>query len=212
MKKILTISAVVLLAACQQQRTAEWYRAEGDRLEEAARNKVVIKGFDAFVRSPGYRHSRDIWRGPAVNLYNPAQSWVEVLLDEQRGRLYIEGSVAMDFPLCSGKIGGMETPKGTFRISQKVEKEYRSNLYGSFVDAATGSVVKAGVSSSDPAPPGAVFKGAEMPYWMRFNGAIGLHVGNVYRNEDSHGCVRVPVEACSILFDKLEVGSVVIVK
>ncbi len=212
MKKVLTIVAAVVLAACQQQRTAEWYRAEGDRLEEAARNKLVPKGFDAFVRSPGYRHSRDIWRGPAVNLYNPAQSWVEVLLDEQRGRLYIEGRVAMDFPLCSGKIGGMETPKGTFRISQKVEKDYRSNLYGSFVDAVTGNMVKGGVSSTDPAPAGTVFEGSEMPYWMRFNGAIGMHVGNVYRNEDSHGCVRVPVEACRILFEKLAVGSAVIVK
>ena len=207
----LIVSALLLLS-CQQQKTAEWYRAEGDRLEAEARNKVVAKGFDAFVRSPGYRHSRDIWRGSAVNLYNPAQSHVEVLLNEQRGRLYIEGRVAMDFPLCSGRVGGMETPKGTFRISQKVKEEYRSNLYGSFVDASTGRVVKSGVSSSDPVPPGAVFEGAKMPYWMRFNGAIGLHVGNVYRSEDSHGCVRVPVEACSILFEKLAVGSCVIVK
>ena len=208
----LIVLALLPLLSCQQQKTAVWYRAEGDRLEAEARNKVVAKGFDAFVRSPGYRHSRDIWRGPTVQLYNPAQSYVEVLLNEQRGRLYIEDRVAMDFPLCSGRVGGMETPKGTFRISQKVKEEYRSNLYGSFVDAATGRVVKSGVSSSDAAPPGTVFKGAEMPYWMRFNGAIGLHVGNVYRSEDSHGCVRVPVEACSILFEKLTIGSLVIVK
>lgn len=206
------VSALLVLQSCQQQKTAVWYRAEGDRLEAEARNKVVAKGFDAFIRSPGYRHSRDIWRGPAVQLYNPAQSYVEVLLNEQRGRLYIEGRVAMDFPLCSGRVGGMETPKGTFRISQKVKEEYRSNLYGSFVDAATGRVVKSGVSSLETAPAGTVFKGAEMPYWMRFNEAIGLHVGNVYRSEDSHGCVRVPVEACSILFEKLAIGSLVIVK
>lgn len=204
--------ALSLLASCQQQNTADRFRAEGDRLEEVARRSYVPKGFEAFVRSPGYRQSRDIWRGPAISLYNPSQSWVEVLLDEQRGRLYIEGRVAMDFPLCSGRMGGMETPKGTFRISQKVKKDYCSNLYGSFVDTTTGRVVKGGVSSSDAAPSGTVFKGAEMPYWMRFNGAIGMHVGNVYRSGESHGCVRVPVEACSILFDKLSVGSKVIVK
>lgn len=212
MKKLLFFAAVAAFTACQQQNTAEWYRAEGDRLETAARNTIVAKGFDAFVRSPGYRYSRDIWRGPAVNLYNPSRSWVEVLLAEQRGRLYIEGRVAMDFPLCSGKPGGMETPKGTFRISQKVRSDYRSNLYGSFVDAATGRIVRSGATASDTAPAGTVFRGASMPYWMRFNGAIGMHVGNVYRNEDSHGCVRVPVEACSILFEKLAVGSKVIVK
>ena len=210
--RLLWAGAMMLLLACQQKNTPEWYRAEGDRLEAEARNKVVLKGFDAFVRSPGYRHSRDIWRGPAVNLYNPAESYVEVLLNEQRGRLYIEGRIAMDFPLCSGQAGGMETPKGTFRISQKVEKEYRSNLYGSFIEPSTGRVVQGGVSSTDPAPAGTVFQGAEMPYWMRFNGAIGLHVGNVYRSEDSHGCVRVPVEACGILFEKLAVGSRVMVR
>lgn len=212
MRLFLLSVSVLFLLSCQQQKTVNWYRAEGERLDAEARNKVVVKGFDAFVRSPLYRQSRDIWRGSAVNLYNPAQSYVEVLLSEQRGRLYIEGRVAMDFPLCSGRVGGMETPKGTFRISQKVKEEYRSNLYGSFVDAATGRIVKSGVSSSDAAPAGTVFKGAEMPYWMRFNGAIGLHVGNVYRTEDSHGCVRVPVEACRILFEKLAVGSRVIVK
>ncbi|MBQ1189233.1 MAG: L,D-transpeptidase family protein [Lachnospiraceae bacterium] len=47
---------------------------------------------------------------------------------------------------------------------------------------------------------------------MRFNGAIGLHVGNVHRYSASHGCVRVPEEACAILFEKLAVGSEVIVK
>lgn len=208
--RLLLMGGVML--SCQQQHTPEWYRAEGNRLDVEARNKSVVRGFDEFIRSPGYRQSRDIWRGPAVNLYNPAQSYVEVLLNEQRGRLYIEGRIAMDFPLCSGQAGGMETPKGTFRISQKVENEYRSNLYGSFVDPSTGRVVKGGACSSDPAPAGTVFKGAAMPYWMRFNGAIGMHVGNVYRTEDSHGCVRVPVEACSILFKKLAVGSKVIVK
>lgn len=212
MKKYVFPVTLGLLVACQQQRTAEWYQAEGNRMEERAQKSFVPKGFSDFVNSPGYRQSRDIWRGPAVNLYNPSRSYVEVLLNEQRGRLYIENRVAMDFPLCSGRLGGMETPKGTYRISQKVKQDYRSNLYGSFVDAATGAVVRSGVSSSDPVPIGAVFKGAEMPYWMRFNGSIGMHVGNVYRSGESHGCVRVPVEACSILFEKLGVGSRVIVR
>jgi lipoprotein-anchoring transpeptidase ErfK/SrfK len=37
-------------------------------------------------------------------------------------------------------------------------------------------------------------------------------VGEVHRYSQSHGCVRVPEEACSILFEKLAVGSRVIVK
>jgi lipoprotein-anchoring transpeptidase ErfK/SrfK len=73
-------------------------------------------------------------------------------------------------------------------------------------------VVERNVSANDVPPEGAVFEGADMPYWMRFNGAIGLHVGEVHRYSQSHGCVRVPEEACSILFEKLAVGSRVIVK
>lgn len=208
---------VCLVAACQQAATPsvatrEWYRTEGDRLDAAAKNQYKAKSFTDFVNSPTYRGSRDIWRGGAIQLYDPAHSRVEVLLKEQRGRLYIQNRIAMDFPLCSGRVGGSETPTGTFRISQKCREEYRSNLYGSFVNPATDAVVKSGVSSSDVPPAGTVFKGAEMPYWMRFNGAIGMHVGSVHRDAASHGCVRVPVEACSILFEKLGVGSVVIVK
>ena len=202
----------LVLLSCQEYKSPNWYRMEGDRLEAAASNTIVPRGLDAFINSPGYRGSRDIWRGPAINQYAPSNTYVEVLLEQQRGRLYINNRVAMDFPLCSGRVGGMETPRGTFRISQKVRSEYRSNLYGSFVDARTGSVVRSGASSSDAAPLGSVFKGAEMPYWMRFNGAIGMHVGAVHREGASHGCVRIPIEACSIIFDKVAVGTKVIVR
>lgn len=208
MKKLLLLLPCLLMTACTP--TPEALYRSGDELDAAAKHKRVARTFEEFVASPGYRTSRDIWRGRAIEQYNPAASRVEILLEEQRGRLYINGQIAMDFPICSGRFGGHETPKGSFRISQKA-KDYRSNLYGSFVDAQ-GDVVQYGVTSSQAAPAGTRFLGASMPYWMRFNGAIGLHVGNVYRESDSHGCVRVPEEACSILFGKLAVGSKVIVR
>lgn len=163
-----------------------------------------------FVASSQYRMSRDFWRGPALSMHDPANSYVEILLAVQRGRLSIRNQVAMDFPICAGEGGENETPRGSFRISQKV-RDYQSNLYGSFVDSS-GRVVRSGACSRDKAPEGARFRGASMPYWMRFNGAVGMHVGRVYRYGASHGCVRVPVEACSILFSKLAIGSRVIVK
>ncbi len=197
------------LAACSSN-SYEVRRAEGARLEEEARGKKLAFTFEDFVASPGYRHSRDMWRGRALEQHDPARSRVEVLLNEQRGRLYIRGQIAMDFPVCSGRVGGSETPRGTFRITQK-EKEYRSNRYGFYVDA-NGDFVQGGAVAGKPGPAGSHFKGSRMPYWMRFNGAIGMHVGDVHREGESHGCVRVPEEACSILFDKLAVGSVVVVK
>lgn len=212
MKK-LSIVAVLLLAACQQspESLQAYYEAEGDRLEEATRNVRKAYTFEDFISHYAYRETRDVWRGAALEQYAPKKSHVEILLKEQRGRLYIDGKIAMDFPVCSGRVGGQETPKGTFRISQKA-LEYRSNRYGSFMSADGSKVLERNISVTDTPPPGGVFEGADMPYWMRFNGAIGMHVGNVHRHSASHGCVRVPEEACSILFEKLGVGSKVIVK
>lgn len=210
MKKIISILiAALCLLACEQARVVDPY-AEGRKLEQATKNKQVARSFEAFIASPSYADSRDMWRGRAIEQHNPKRSRVEILLREQRGRLYINDQIAMDFPICSGRVGGHETPKGRFRITEK-KREHRSSLYGSFVGAGN-VVVKDDARSSDKAPAGAHFKGASMPYWMRFNGSIGMHVGSVYRSGASHGCVRVPVEACSILFEKLAVGSLVIVK
>ncbi len=208
------IALALVVAACQQPTPEDlraYYEAEGDRLEEATKNVRLAYTFEDFIANPEYRQTRDMWRGGALNEYAPRNSRVEILLEVQRGRLYINDEIAMDFPICSGRFGGQETPKGSFRISQKV-KEYRSNRYGSFMSKDGKRVVERNISVNDTPPAGAVFEGADMPYWMRFNGAIGLHVGNVHRHSASHGCVRVPEEACSILFEKLAVGSAVIVK
>lgn len=213
MRWVLSALALLAVAACQPtpEQLQAYYEAEGARLDEEARNVRRAYTFEDFIAHSQYRETRDIWRGAALEAYAPARSYVEILLDEQRGRLYINGTIAMDFPICSGRVGGQETPSGRFRITQK-EKEYRSNRYGAFMSRDGSEVIKRNVSASDPRPEEAVFEGAEMPYWMRFNGAIGMHVGDVHRYSASHGCVRVPEEACSILFDKLGIGSTVIVK
>ena len=208
MKHLFALPLLLLLFACQP--APEDYFRMGAEMEEATRHKRVSRTFEDFIASPGYRMTRDYWRGKAIEQYNPAASRVEILLEEQRGRLFINDTIAMDFPVCSGRIGGHETPRGHFRITEK-KREHNSSLYGSFVDAR-GNTVQSQVRSTDKAPSGSSFEGTLMPYWMRFNGAIGMHTGNIHRESDSHGCVRVPEEACSILFEKLAVGSEVIVK
>lgn len=207
---LLTLAAAALLpAACTP--TAEDYYRMGDEWDAAVKNKKVSYSWEDFIASPGYRTSRDYWRGKALEQHNPANSYVVILLNEQRGRLYINGQIAMDFPVCTGRVGGSETPSGTFRITEK-KREHRSSLYGCFVDA-NDNLVRANVTSSQRPPAGAHFKGSKMDYWMRFNGAIGLHVGNIVeRSGQSHGCVRLPEEPSAILFQKLAVGSKVIVK
>ena len=205
----LALLSCLLPVACQMS-PEQAYRL-GDEWDAATKDKKVSYTFENFISSPGYRSSRDYWRGAALEKTDPAHSHVEILLEEQRGRLYINGVIAMDFPVCTGRIGGSETPKGTFRITEK-KREHRSSRYGCFVDA-DDNLVQVNVNSSDTPPPGAHFKGSLMEYWLRFNGAIGIHVGNVIEREGlSHGCVRLPIEPSEILFNKLDVGSKVIVK
>ncbi len=210
MKTYLTVGLAAFLIACSHEDTVEDAYRRGAELEAASRHKKVARTFEEFAASPTYSQSRDMWRGAALQQYNPRRSRVVILLREQRGRLYINDQIAMDFPVCSGRVGGHETPRGSFRISEK-KREHRSSRYGSFVNASN-VIVKGDAKSWQKAPKGTHFKGTLMPYWMRFNGGIGMHVGSVYRSGASHGCVRVPPEACSILFDKLAVGSTVIVK
>lgn len=207
-KIALCLFAALSITACSQHARDPY--VTGDALERATKNKLVARTFEEFIASPRYAESRDMWRGKALELYSPKESRVEILLNEQRGRLYIRNQIAMDFPVCSGRIGGHETPTGTYRITEK-KIDHRSTIYGSFVDAQD-KIVKSDAKSYQKAPAGTHFRGASMPYWMRFNGAIGMHVGSVYRSSASHGCVRIPPEACSILFNKLAVGSTVIVK
>ena len=192
----LLILLALFVGACQSQK---------GKPNPRIKNGKLAMNLEEFIASPNYRHSRDFWRGAAIEQHAPAQTRLLVLREEQRGRLYIKGQVAMDFPLCTGKPGKHETPPGKFRISQKV-REHRSTLYGAFVDSQS-RIVKGGVRVTDSRPAGSHFKGAKMEYWMRFNGAIGLHEGNVYRERASHGCVRVPPEVAPILYEKMAVGS-----
>lgn len=147
--------------------------------------------WQGFVADPNYRTTRDVWyHDGRIASANKQNTRTVILTDEQRGRLFVNNEIAMDFPVCTG-TQGHRTPKGTYSISQK-EEFHRSTLYGNKVDGK--------------------FVGTAMPYWMRFNGAVGMHVGPVFRDEDSHGCVRIPPEPCKILFHKLGTGSKVTVQ
>ena len=200
----IAVSGLTLLlpVSCQQTAPAG--------VNQRARNGRLVFSYEVFVNNTEYRYSRDIWRNDERLARADGQNGrVEILRDLQRGRLFIDGTIAMDFPVCTGK-SGKSTPQGTFHIRQKV-KDYHSNLYGAVFDAS-GNLVNGSATPATPIPAGGRYAAAAMPYWMRINGAIGMHVGTVYRDEESHGCIRIPKEACSVLFDKLALGSPVVVK
>jgi len=136
----------------------------------------------------------------------PDNSSVVIDISKQRAYLMLGDEVALETPISSGKRSH-PTPTGSFRISQKVV-DYRSNIYGNFVDSQ-GRIVKGGVSTKiDSAPSGTRFLGAPMKYWMRLTDyGVGMHVGNLPGYPASHGCIRLPEELAAQIYAKTRIGT-----
>lgn len=134
-----------------------------------------------FRNRDDYRRTSDVWSDPAV-MKSPGPRLVVISLSSQRGMLVIDQTLAMDFPVCTGRGPQHLTPTGFFRIINKDER-HRSNIYGT-----------------------------SMPFFMRLTmDGVGLHVGEVLRHPDSHGCIRLPYDPCAMLFQMLPVGSNVVI-
>lgn len=135
---------------------------------------------------------------------------VEISLSEQRGLLLVNGCIAMDFPVATGKRSH-PTPSGEFRVRAK-EREYSSNLYGKIVDVAGVVVVEDADTRTHVPVEGTTFQGARMPYWMRLtDSGVGMHVGHVPGRPASHGCIRLRPKTAAMLFQMLKVGSPVVI-
>lgn len=102
---------------------------------------------------------------------------LEINLATQRGVFYINGQPALEFPVCTG-MPGYETPTGSFTIKEK-RRHHRSNIYH-----------------------------VSMPCFMRLTyDGIGLHVGDIRATPSSHGCIRLPKEACLPIFNAVSYGT-----
>ena len=141
---------------------------------------------------------------------NPSNARIEIDISEQKARVYKRGGatnqLVIETRVSTGKPGH-STPTGTYRIHEKLTTK-RSSLYGSWVDGSGRTVQSSGDSRKRPAG-GMKFVGAEMPYWMRINGGIGMHVGYVPDGPASHGCIRVPEAVQPLIYSKVGVGTTV---
>jgi lipoprotein-anchoring transpeptidase ErfK/SrfK len=140
----------------------------------------------------------------------PTNAKIEIDLSEQKARVYkvAEGQrqVVIETRVSTGK-SGHSTPTGTYRISEKLV-EKRSSLYGTWLDSSGQTVPSSGEVGNRPAG-ATTFVGAEMPYWMRINGGIGMHIGYVPNGPASHGCIRVPSSVQPLIYSKVGVGTTV---
>ena len=136
--------------------------------------------------------------------------FIRVRLDTQRAYFYRGRKIVGATKISTGKKG-FGTPVGSYSVIQR-DKHHVSTLYGDFVDSS-GAVVQANVDvKKDSAPAGAVFRGAKMPYFLRFQGGHGLHAGRVPNHPASHGCVRLPSDMARHFFENAPLGTPVLIE
>lgn len=146
-----------------------------------------------------------VWHGDDV----PGAPRIAIALGEQRAYFYKGKTLVGETDVSSGRKG-YETPVGRYRVIQK-DKDHRSTLYGEFVDAS-GHVVNANADLTKQSPPaGTAFRGAKMPYFLRFYAGYGLHAGHLPGHPASHGCVRLPREMAEHFFHAAPYGTPVVV-
>ena len=117
---------------------------------------------------------------------------LRVNLSSQTLDYLLNGYVWKSFPISSGKAS-TPTPTGEFKVNNKIKKAW-SQTYGLW-----------------------------MPYWLGLNaGSIGIHElpiwPNGYREGEnhlgtpvSHGCIRLGLDAASYIYDRIPVGTTVLI-
>jgi lipoprotein-anchoring transpeptidase ErfK/SrfK len=104
-----------------------------------------------------------------------------VMIDVARQKVFLlkDGSqVALEAPISSARPG-KTTPRGTFKITEKIRTGKISTIYD-----------------------------VHMPNWMRLSGsAYGVHAGYLPGYPASAGCVRLPSDAAAIIYDHVGYGT-----
>lgn len=102
---------------------------------------------------------------------------IVVDVSKQRAYLLVDGVVAIDTAVSTAR-SGKYTPRGEFRITERVKTGKTSTIYG-----------------------------CSLPYWQRLDDSpIGLHVGDLPGYPASAGCIRLPESVAPILFEHTASG------
>lgn len=169
---------------------------------------VYLPGsFEYFVKQHGYPTTMHIFHNKDLLKLANKKSIIYIDLEHQRGRLYVNGQVAADWPVSTG-VSSHPTRAGKFSIMEK-KATYASNRYGKIYDAEGKCVNYNADFFKDPVPEGGKFVGSPMPYWQRLtHDGIGMHIGKVRAGRKlSHGCIRTPALIAKELFRITGYGS-----
>lgn len=99
-------------------------------------------------------------------------------ISRQKAFLLVDGEVAIESPVSTAR-SGKYTPRGSFRVTERVRNGKISTIYG-----------------------------VHMPYWMRLSGSVyGVHAGYLPGYPASAGCVRLPSDAAQMIYDNTRHGT-----
>lgn len=155
-------------------------KAEIAYLEEAFLSGVKETHTPTYTEEALYKGKDDI-----------GDTYIEVDLTEQIMYYYEDGEIVVETPIVSGNIrSGHKTPvRICYVYNKQTDRILRGPGYASPVD-----------------------------YWMPVIGSIGIHDatwrnkfgGEIYKTNGSHGCINTPHDAMVTLYEKVEVGTPVI--
>ena len=152
------------------------------------------------------RDTDSYWDGDGV----AGSPSIKIHLGRQRAYFFKSGQLVGVSVISTGREG-YGTKVGNFHIIQK-DRDHKSSIYGDYIDAQ-GNVVKKDIDNTkDPKPPGALFDGAKMPFFMRITGGIGMHQGFLPGYPASHGCIRMPGFMAEAFFRSVSLGTPVSVE
>ncbi len=197
---VLSLSAAALSVPLQQQVAAEQVANLSNRaIAQQPKSDVKLPNLGVPELPPLGEPSRYLPQEP--NAPGNAIEEVRLVLKLRERRVYVyrKNKVQASFPVAVGK-GGWETPTGNFKITHMIKDPVWEHPW-------TGELVPAGPDN----PLGSRWIG----FWTDGKNVIGFHgtpnpesIGRAA----SHGCVRMFDKDAQALFEKVAVGTPVIVE
>ena len=164
-----------------------YYGWQTDRKAEAEALVQLIYQGQSGAREPIYSY-----RARQKGEDDIGDSYVEADLSHQYLYLYIDGEIVLETDFVSGKMSASNciTPPGVFGIAYK-----------------TRNAVLRGSDYETP-----------VKYWMPYYGKYGMHDatwrksfgGDIYLENGSHGCINLPINMASKIYDYMTEGFPVI--
>lgn len=161
----------------------------GNRLDKKTEIAYLKKAFTeggSEIHTPAYTKEA-LYKGKD----DIGDTYIEIDLTGQIMYYYEKGELIVETPIVSGNVrSGHKTPERVCYVYNKqTDRILRGPGYASHVD-----------------------------YWMPISGAIGIHDadwrnkfgGEIYKTNGSHGCINTPYDEMVTLFERVEIGTPVI--